>query len=139
MNERQMRLDDIVRQAELKLDLFYKDHGEWDGQKERPFRRKGVLHVPDQENDEDPENEENENDNMPPEIPDEGMTIIENPDEVLDDNPDMPSRIIGGGAPARPAKASKKPTKPQKSEGRAKSSPKLKPKKKPSSGKKKGK
>jgi hypothetical protein len=143
-SEIQMRIDEIIRQAELKLDIFYHDHGEWDGRRVQPFRKRGVLHIPDQENDEDPETEPDI-----PEIPEDGMSIIE-PDilgesKPLSDNTlkmidksvkNFIKRVVGKPeepkkATKKPGKASRKPAKPSKHKGRTKASLKAKTKKKP--------
>jgi hypothetical protein len=153
-SEIQMRIDEIIRQAELKLDIFYHDHGEWDGRRVQPFRKRGVLHIPDQENDEDPETEPDI-----PEIPEDGMSIIE-PDILGESKPlsdnmlkmidksvkNFVKRVVGkpvdleepkkatkkpGKVSRKPGKASRKPAKPSKHKGRTKASLKAKTKKKP--------
>jgi hypothetical protein len=116
--ELERRLEERLREAHTQLDIFYADHGEWDGRRKPPIRKRGVLSFPDQENDPDQENT-----NMAPEIPEDGMSIIEVPDE---DKPARPYR-----PPQEHVKAPKKPGKAAKPKGRPKSSAKTKPKKKP--------
>jgi hypothetical protein len=118
--EIERRLEERLKEAHTQLDIFYADHGEWDGRRKPPVRKRGILRFPDQENDQDPENTPS----TPEEIPEDGMSIIEAPPD--EDKPARPYR-----PPEKPVKAPKKPGKASKPKGRPKSSAKTKPKKKP--------